>query len=41
MNWLVTLLVALLPSLAVAQVVSVDFKDKGFCPSSNGLRQMG
>jgi hypothetical protein len=30
MNWLFTLLIALLPSLALAQVVSVDFKDKGF-----------
>jgi len=30
MNWLYSLLIALLPSLTFAQVVSVEFKDKGF-----------
>ena len=30
MNWLLSLLIALLPSLTFAQVVSVEFKDKGF-----------
>ncbi len=30
MNWLFSLLIALLPSLSLAQVVSVEFKDKGF-----------
>lgn len=30
MNWLISLLIALLPSLTFAQVIGVEFKDKGF-----------
>jgi hypothetical protein len=35
MNWLISLLIALLPSVTFAQVVSVEFKDNGFLYSDD------